>query len=128
MKYGVFLFSFFVSYFVFAQNQVFVSVISEKEGKIFKVHTDTLNVKAYYSLTGFESVGDVVLNVLILKEDGSKSRKEFDVNYYKREQDITEINVRTDDGILKYTFFHDLYFIITEDKDGSILWEGDIIF
>jgi hypothetical protein len=81
-----------------------------------------------YNLTGYESVSTAVLNVIALYDDGRESRKEFDLLEYKKENNLTQIIVKTDQGELKYFFIHDQNIVITQDKKGKIMWEGDIIF
>jgi hypothetical protein len=79
-------------------------------------------------LTGYESVGYIVLNVIATYEDLTESRKEFEVLSYKKNNNITELLVKTDDGEKKYVFMHEEYVLITKDQNGTILWEGSIIF
>jgi hypothetical protein len=79
-------------------------------------------------LTGYESVGYAVLNVIALYDDGTESRKEFKVLEYKTKQNITEVLIATDQGEMKYIFNHDEYILRTKDGKNNIMWEGDIIF
>ncbi len=79
-------------------------------------------------MTGYESVGYIVLNVIATYEDLTESRKEFEVLSYKKNNNITELLVKTDDGEKKYVFMHEEYVLITKDQNGTILWEGSIIF
>ncbi len=123
----VFIF-FFFAHFAKSQSQVVVSLVSEFEGQVIKIHSDTLNAKIIYNLTGFESVGYVVLNVIALFDDGTESRKELEVLEYKRKQNLTEILVETEQGEEQYVFMHDERILITPGKKGNIMWEGDIIF
>jgi hypothetical protein len=129
MKNIVFFLFILLSPFVKSQNQVVVSVVSEFEGQVVKIYSDTLNnTRIVYNLTGYESVSTAVLNVIALYDDGRESRKEFDLLEYKKENNLTQIIVKTDQGELKYFFIHDQNIVITQDKKGKIMWEGDIIF
>jgi len=129
MKNIVFFLFILISPFVKSQNQVVVSVVSEFEGQVVKIYSDTLNnTRIVYNLTGYESVSTAVLNVIALYDDGRESRKEFDLLEYKKENNLTQIIVKTDQGELKYFFIHDQNIVITQDKKGKIMWEGDIIF
>ena len=123
----VFIF-FFFAHFAKSQSQVVVSLVSQFEGQVIKIHSDTLNAKIIYNLTGSESVGYVVLNVIALFDDGTESRKVFKVLEYKRKQNLTEILVETEQGEEQYVFIHDERILITPDKKGNIMGEGDIIF
>lgn len=69
-----------------------------------------------------------MLNVIATYEDLTESRKEFEVLSYKKNNNITELLVKTDDGEKKYVFMHEEYVLITKDQNGTILWEGSIIF
>jgi hypothetical protein len=111
-----------------SQNRVIVSVVSEFEGKVIKIYSDTIKARLIYNLTGFESVSDIVLNEIVIQEDGSESRKEYEVLYYNKNQNITEVKVKTDQGESKYVFMRNENILITQDKKGNIMWEGDIIF
>jgi hypothetical protein len=129
MKNIIFFLFILLSPFVQSQNQVVVSVVSEFEGQVVKIYSDTLNnTRIVYNLTGYESVSTAVLNVIALYDDGRESRKEFDLLEYKKENNLTQIIVKTDQGELKYFFIHDQNIVITQDKKGKIMWEGDIIF
>ena len=129
MKNIFFLFSFFIIIpFAKSQSQVVVSVVTEFEGKVIKIYSDTLNTRIVYNLTGYESVGYAVLNVIALYDDGTESRKEFKVLEYKTKQNITEVLIATEQGEMKYIFNHDEYILITQDGKTNIMWEGDIIF
>jgi hypothetical protein len=129
MKSIIFFLFILFSPFVKSQNQVVVSLVSEHEGQVVKIYSDTLyNTRVVYNLTGYESVGTAVLNVIALYDDGSESRKEFDLLEYKKEDGITEIVVKAKDEKLKYIFMHEENILITQDKKGNIMWEGDIIF
>jgi|688.fasta_scaffold33131_3 hypothetical protein len=129
MKNIFFLFAFFlIAPFAKSQSQVVVSVVTEFEGKVIKIYSDTLNTRIVYNLTGYESVGYAVLNVIALYDDGTESRKEFKVLEYKTKQNITEVLVETEQGEMKHVFMHDQNILISQDKKGSIMWEGDIIF
>lgn len=119
---------FFIIPFAKSQSQVVVSVVTEFEGKVIKIYSDTLNTRIVYNLTGYESVGYAVLNVIALYDDGTESRKEFKVLEYKTKQNITEVLVETEQGEMKHVFMHDQNILISQDKKGSIMWEGDIIF
>ena len=129
MKSIIFFLFILFSPFVKSQNQVVVSLVSEHEGQVVRIYSDTLyNTRVVYNLTGYESVGTAVLNVIALYDDGSESRKEFDLLEYKKEDGITEIVVKAKDEKLKYIFMHEENILITQDKKGNIMWEGDIIF
>lgn len=129
MKSIIFFLFILFSPFVKSQNQVVVSLVSEHEGQVVRIYSDTLyNTRVVYNLTGYESVGTAVLNVIALYDDGSESRKEFDLLEYKKEDGITEIVVQAKDEKLKYIFMHEENILITQDKKGNIMWEGDIIF
>ena len=129
MKNIVFILFILISPFVKSQNQVVVSVVSEFDGQVVKIYSDTLNnTRIVYNLTGYESVSTAVLNVIALYDDGRESRKEFDLLEYNKENNLTQIIVKTDQGELKYFFIHDQNIVITQDKKGKIMWEGDIIF
>jgi hypothetical protein len=129
MKNIIFFLFILFSPFVKSQNQVVVSLVSEHEGQVVRIYSDTLyNTRVVYNLTGYESVGTAVLNVIALYDDGSESRKEFDLLEYKKEDGITEIVVKAKDEKLKYIFMHEENILITQDKKGNIMWEGDIIF
>jgi hypothetical protein len=129
MKSIIFFLFILFSPFVKSQNQVVVSLVSEHEGQVVRIYSDTLyNTRVVYNLTGYESVGTAVLNVIALYDDGSESRKEFDLIEYKKEDGITEIVVKAKDEKLKYIFMHEENILITQDKKGNIMWEGDIIF
>jgi hypothetical protein len=129
MKNIFFLFAFFlIAPFAKSQSQVVVSVVTEFEGKVIKIYSDTLHTRIVYNLTGYESVGYAVLNVIALYDDGTESRKEFKVLEYKTKQNITEVLVETEQGEMKHVFMHDQNILISQDKKGSIMWEGDIIF
>jgi len=129
MKNIVFFLFILISPFVKSQNQVVVSAVSEFDGQVVKIYSDTLNnTRIVYNLTGYESVSTAVLNVIALYDDGRESRKEFDLLEYKKENNLTQIIVKTDQGELKYFFIHDQNIVITQDKKGKIMWEGDIIF
>ena len=129
MKNIIVLFSFFfIIPFAKSQSQVVVSVVTEFEGKVIKIYSDTLNTRIVYNLTGYESVGYAVLNIIALYDDGTESRKEFKVLEYKTKQNITEVLVETEQGEMKHVFMHDQNILISQDKKGSIMWEGDIIF
>ena len=121
-------FFFFFAHFAKSQSQVVVSLVSEFEGKVIKIYSDTLKTRIVYNLTGYESVGDIVLNVITLYDDDTETRKKFQVLEYKRKQNLTEILVETEQGELKYVFMHDQYILITQNKKGNFMWEGDIIF
>jgi hypothetical protein len=121
-------FFFFFAHFAKSQSQVVVSLVSEFEGKVIKIYSDTLKTRIVYNLTGYESVGDIVLNVITLYDDDTETRKKFKVLEYKRKQNLTEILVETEQGELKYVFMHDQYILITQNKKGNFMWEGDIIF
>jgi len=95
---------------------------------VIKIYSDTLKTRIVYNLTGYESVGDIVLNVITLYDDDTETRKKFKVLEYKRKQNLTEILVETEQGELKYVFMHDQYILITQNKKGNFMWEGDIIF
>ena len=112
----------------YSQKEIVASVVTKYEDKLIKIVSDTIPASSYYNLTGNESVGDVVLNVIFIFNDGRESNKEFEVIEYKRSNSITEVLVNADDGQLKYFFIHDQNIIITRNIDGEILWEGDIIF
>jgi hypothetical protein len=111
-----------------SQNRVIVSLVSEFEGKVIKIYSDTMKARLIFNLTGFESVSDVVLNVIAVQEDGSETRKVFEVLHYDKNQNITEVKVKTDEGESKYVFMRSENILITQDKKGNIMWEGDIIF
>jgi hypothetical protein len=129
MKNIIFFLFILLSPFVKSQNQVVVSAVSEFDGQVVKIYSDTLNnTRIVYNLTGYESVSTAVLNVIALYDDGRESRKEFDLLEYKKENNLTQIIVKTDQGELKYFFIHDQNIVITQDKKGKIMWEGDIIF
>ena len=129
MKNIIFFLFILLSPFVQSQNQVVVSAVSEFDGQVVKIYSDTLNnTRIVYNLTGYESVSTAVLNVIALYDDGRESRKEFDLLEYKKENNLTQIIVKTDQGELKYFFIHDQNIVITQDKKGKIMWEGDIIF
>jgi hypothetical protein len=129
MKSIIFFLFILFSPFVKSQNQVVVSLVSEHEGQVVRIYSDTLyNTRVVYNLTGYESVGTAVLNVIALYDDGSESRKEFDLLEYKKEDGITEIVDKAKDEKLKYIFMHEENILITQDKKGNIMWEGDIIF
>ena len=121
-------FFFFFAHFAKSQSQVVVSLVSEFEGKVIKIYSDTLKTRIVYNLTGYESVGDIVLNVITLYDDDTETRKKFKVLEYKRKQNLTEILVETEQGELKYVFMHDQYILITQNKKGNFMWEGYIIF
>ncbi len=87
-----------------------------------------MKARLIFNLTGFESVSDVVLNVIAVQEDGSETRKVFEVLHYDKNQNITEVKVKTDEGESKYVFMRSENILITQDKKGNIMWEGDIIF
>ena len=123
----VFIF-FFFAHFAKSQSQVVVSLVSEFKGQVIKIRSDTMNAKIVYNLSGSESVGYVVLNVIAVFDDGTESRKELEVLEYKRKQNLTEILVKTEQGEEQYVFIHDERILITPSKKGNIMWEGDIIF
>ncbi len=113
---------------IYSQNQVVVSAVSEFEGEVIRIVSDTLKLKIYYNLTGNESVGDVVLNVIALHNDGRKTRKEFEVIEYKKDKSVTEVTVKENDIPVKYFFIYSENVIITKQDGEAFMWEGDIIF
>jgi hypothetical protein len=121
-------FFFFFTHLFYSQNQVVVSAVSEFEGEVIRIVSDTLKLKIYYNLTGNESVGDVVLNVIALHNDGRKTRKEFEVIEYKKNNSVTEVTVKENDIPVKYFFIYSENVIITKQDGEAFMWEGDIIF
>jgi hypothetical protein len=121
-------FFFFFTHLFYSQNQVVVSAVSEFEGEVIRIVSDTLKLKIYYNLTGNESVGDVVLNVIALHNDGRKTRKEFEVIEYKKNKSVTEVTVKENDIPVKYFFIYSENVIITKQDGEAFMWEGDIIF
>jgi hypothetical protein len=116
--------------FSYSQPQVLVSLIDEHEGQIITLYTDTIQAQLYYNITGFESVGNIVLNVIFLFNDGTESRKEFDVISYVRNDDENSLDmtVKRDDGNVKYFYFFNDHTLIIQSKLGNFLYTGDIIF
>jgi hypothetical protein len=114
----------------FSQDQVVVSLFTEFEGQIVKLHSDTIEASIYYNITGNESISDVVLNVITVRNDGTKSSKEFEVTYYsKNEEDNTvEVNVNSPNGPILYIFLMENYILVTKTENGSFMWSGDIHF
>ena len=119
---------FFFTHLFYSQNQVVVSAVSEFEGEVIRIVSDTLKLKVYYNLTGNESVGDVVLNVIALHNDGRETRKEFEVIEYKKNNSVTEVTVKENEIPVKYFFIYSENVIITKQDGEAFLWEGDIIF
>ena len=122
------LFATMVAFISFAGDILTLKNEMVFEGKVIKIYSDTLNTRIVYNLTGYESVGYAVLNVIALYDDGTESRKEFKVLEYKTKQNITEVLIATEQGEMKYIFNHDEYILITQDGKNNIMWEGDIIF
>jgi hypothetical protein len=120
----------FIFHFSFSQPQVLVSLIVEHEGQIITLHTDTIHAELYYNITGFESVGNIVLNVIFLFNDGTESRKEFDVISYIRndEENSLDMIVKRDDGNIRYLYYFNNQTLIIQSKGGNFMWTGDIIF
>ena len=112
----------------YSQNQVVVSAVSEFEGEVIRIVSDTLKLKVYYNLTGNESVGDVVLNVIVFHNDGRETRKEFEVIEYKKNKTVTEVTVKENEDLVKYFFIYSENVIITKHDNDAYMWEGDIIF
>lgn len=122
------LFYILFSPLIYSQNQVVVSAVSEFEGEVIRIVSDTLKLKVYYNLTGNESVGDVVLNVIVFHNDGRETRKEFEVIEYKKNKTVTEVTVKENDDQVKYFFIYSENVIITKHDNDAYMWEGDIIF
>lgn len=119
---------FFFTHLFYSQNQVVVSAVSEFEGEVIRIVSDTLKLKVYYNLTGNESVGDVVLNVIVFHNDGRETRKEFEVIEYKKNKSVAEVTVKENDDQVKYFFIYSENVIITKHDNDAYMWEGDVIF
>jgi hypothetical protein len=120
----------FIFQFSYSQPQVLVSLIDENEGQIITLYTDTIHAQIYYNITGFESVGNIVLNVIFLFNDGKESRKEFDVISYIRNDDENSLDmiVKRDDGNVRYLYYFNDHILIIQSKGSNFLYTGDIIF
>jgi hypothetical protein len=120
-------------YFVNISNsnsQVIVSLVSQFEGQIVTIYSDTIQAKVYYTITGYESVGNIVLNAVTIFADKTEIRKEFDIISFSRneEENTTDITVKSDEGNVRYFFDMKEYVLLTQTKKGNFLWKGDIIF
>ena len=111
-------------------GQVIVSLVSQYDGQIVTIYSDTIQAKVYYSITGYESVGNIVLNVVTLFDDKTEIRKEFDVISYVRneKENTTDITVKSEEGDVRYFFDMKEYLLLVQSKNGNFLWKGDIIF
>lgn len=116
--------------FSYSQPQVLVSLIDENEGQIIKLYTDTIPAQLYFNITGFESVGNIVLNVIFLFNDGTESRKEYDVISYARsdKENLVDMVVKRDEGNVRYLYYFDDQKLIVFSKGMKFLWLGDILF
>jgi hypothetical protein len=124
---------FYSLYFVNISNsnsQVIVSLVSQFEGQIVTIYSDTIQAKVYYTITGYESVGNIVLNAVTIFADKTEIRKEFDIISFSRneEENTTDITVKSDEGNVRYFFDMKEYVLLTQTKKGNFLWKGDIIF
>ena len=130
MKNIIFLGTFLIFHFTFSQNQVVVSLFSEYEGQNVIISSDTIPAQIYYNLTGHESVGDIVLNVIFLFDDGTESRSELEVLSYKRNEvdHSVDMLIKREDGEVRYLFYYNDHLIISQSKSGNFIWSGDIVF